>query len=567
MTEPIKAMGSQELRVFLRGGCARLGSKQEEVNALNVFPVPDGDTGVNMYLTVASGEKKMLTAPDGASLGKLAGDFSMGTLMGARGNSGVILSQMFRGLSLALQNVEQADAAAFAAALQKGVDLSYKSVMKPVEGTILTVFRQFAAACEEAAAGGADIENMLLHGLEVGEKALADTPRLLPVLKEAGVVDAGGQGLLVFLQGAYDALTGHSTESRIAAPSVAVKQSTVPANARDDISTADIKYTYCTQLLITGEHIPVDEIREHLSHTPPGDSLLVVGDENLVKIHFHNNEPAQVLAYCSGFGALHDIIVDDMRVQHHDNMAAAYEAAQGRGEAAEPAPEADENELPETACGVVAVAAGSGMSEIYHELGACVISGGQTMNPSAEDILNAIDQCPAPQVVILPNNSNIVMSAEQAARLSQKPAAVVRTKYVAQGLGAMLGFDPDATAEDNAAAMMEAASGQVDGELTYAVRDTHMNGFEIREGDLLAVGPEGILGCGTDMETVLCDLVEQLAALKEGPELVSLYYGNDMAEEQAEELACAVRERLGDEVEVECYFGGQPLYYFLIAVE
>ena len=567
MTEPIKAMGSQELRVFLRGGCARLGSKQEEVNALNVFPVPDGDTGVNMYLTVASGEKKMLTAPDGAALGKLAGDFSMGTLMGARGNSGVILSQMFRGLSLALQNTERADAAAFAAALQKGVDLSYKSVMKPVEGTILTVFRHFAAACEEAAAGGADIENMLIHGLEVGEKALADTPRLLPVLKEAGVVDAGGQGLLVFLQGAYDALTGHSTESRIAAPSVAVQQSTVPANARDDISTADIKYTYCTQLLITGEHIPVDEIREHLSHTPPGDSLLVVGDENLVKIHFHNNEPAQVLAYCSGFGALHDIIVDDMRVQHHDNMAAAYEASQGRAGQEEPAQGGASDELPETACGVVAVAAGSGMSEIYHELGACVINGGQTMNPSAEDILNAINQCPSRQVVILPNNGNIIMSAEQAARLSKKPAAVVRTKYVAQGLGAMLGFDPDATAEDNAASMEEAASGQINGELTYAVRDTRMNGFEIKEGDLLAIGPEGILGCGTEMESVLTDLVAQLAALKDGPELVSLYYGNDMTEERAEELTCAVRERLGDEVEVECYFGGQPLYYFLIAVE
>ena len=566
MSDPIRVIGSQELRVFLRGGCARLGSKQDEVNALNVFPVPDGDTGVNMYLTVASGEKKMLTAADGLSLGRLAGEFSMGTLMGARGNSGVILSQMFRGISLALQNADRADAAAFAAALQRGVDLSYKSVMKPVEGTILTVFRQFAAACEEAAKDGADMEAMLAHGLEVAEKALADTPRLLPVLKEAGVVDAGGQGLLVFLQGAYDALTGHTTESRIASPAGPVDKAAVPANARDDISTADIKYTYCTQLLITGEHIPVDEIREHLSHTPPGDSLLVVGDENLVKIHFHNNEPAKVLAYCSNFGALHDIIVDDMREQHHDNMAAAYEAAQA-STVQEAEPEADEGALPAGHCGVVAVAAGSGMSQIYHELGACVISGGQTMNPSAEDILNAIEQCPGEQVVILPNNGNIIMSAEQAVELSSKPAAVVRTKYVAQGLGAMLGFDPDATAADNAEAMLEAAAEQVDGELTYAVRDTHMNGFDIKEGDLLAVGPEGILGCGEDMETVLTDLVAALAAMKEDPELVSLYYGNDLSEEEAEALADKVRERLGGDIDVECYFGGQPLYYFLIAVE
>ncbi|MBR2784134.1 MAG: DAK2 domain-containing protein [Firmicutes bacterium] len=566
MSDPIVVMGPQELRVFLRGGCARLGSKQEEVNALNVFPVPDGDTGVNMYLTVASGEKKMLAAAEGSSLGRLAADFSMGTLMGARGNSGVILSQIFRGISLALQNQEQADAAAFAAALQKGVDLSYKSVMKPVEGTILTVFRLFAAACAEEAARGAGLEQMLQFGLAAGEKALADTPRLLPVLKEAGVVDAGGQGLLVFMQGALDGLTGRVTETRIAAPSLPVEQSAVPANARDDISTADIKYTYCTQLLITGEGIPVDEIREHLSHTPPGDSLLVVGDENLVKIHFHNNEPAQVLAYCSRFGALHDIIVDDMREQHHDNMAAAYEASQARGKQEEPAA-VEEGELPETACGVVAVAAGSGMAQIYHELGACVISGGQTMNPSAEDILNAIDQCPAPQVVILPNNSNIVMSAEQAVSLSKKPAAVVRTKYVAQGLGAMLGFDPDGTAADNAEAMLEACAGQVNGELTFAVRDTCINGLEIREGDLLAVGPEGILGCGADIETVLPDLAEQLVALKEGPELVSLYYGNDLSEERAEALTELVRQRLGDDIEVECYFGGQPLYYFLIAVE
>ena len=248
-------------------------------------------------------------------------------------------------------------------------------------------------------------------------------------------------------------------------------------------------------------------------------------------------------------------------------MCSSDLAAQGRAEQEEPAPGSNEDELPQTACGVVAVAAGSGMGEIYHELGASVINGGQTMNPSAEDILNAINQCPSRQVVILPNNGNIIMSAEQAAGLSEKPAAVVRTKYVAQGLGAMLGFDPDATAEDNAAAMEEAASGQINGELTYAVRDTRMNGFEIKEGDLLAVGPEGILGCGQDMETVLCDLVEKLAALKDDPELVSLYYGNDLSEEQADELSCAVRERLGDEVEAECYFGGQPLYYFLIAVE
>lgn len=565
MATSISLMDAAMLRAFLLGGCNRLGALQEEVNALNVFPVPDGDTGINMYLTVSAAGKKIENAPSSFGVGKIAAEFSMGTLMGARGNSGVILSQIFRGFATSLGNKKRASAVEFAAAMQKGVDLSYKSVMKPVEGTILTVYRMFAAAAAEAANQGANIDEMLRQALAAGERALADTPRQLPVLKEAGVVDAGGKGLLVFMEGAAAAicagdlaimLDDHAANAG-SAPVATVKQSG-PAAARDDISTADITYTYCTQLLIKGKNLPIDKIRKRLSSTPPGDSLLVVGDDTVVKIHFHNNHPGNVLEYCAQFGTLHDIIIDNMRDQHHENMAAAEAAAvaDAPAVAAEDAPR----------CGVIAVASGDEMATIFAELGATVISGGQTMNPSAEDLLIAVEQHPAQELILLPNNSNIVLTADQVKLLAKKPVEVVRSKYVTQGISAMLGFNAEHTAAENSTAMTRACADVISGELTFAVRDTKFNGFTIKQNDLLAIMQGDIVACGQDMQAVMLELAEKMAAAHADAEILSLYYGNGMTEAEAGEIAAALEERFPD-LELELHPGGQPLYYFLLAVE
>ena len=561
MPATINRMDGPLLCTFLRGGCAYLGERKEEVNALNVFPVPDGDTGINMYLTVHSAADKLPADGAGYSVGQLSGDFSMGTLMGARGNSGVILSQIFRGISVALHGQDSVDAAGFAAALQKGVDLSYKSVMKPVEGTILTVFREYAAAAENAAKDGADIVDMLTHAAQAGATALAHTPELLPVLKEAGVVDAGGKGLLVFMEGALAALTGEYIQPAPMKPTAAPAQT---ESVRTGAAGCDgeIEFTFCTQLLIHGEALPLETIREHLSQTPPGDSLLVVGDENTIKIHFHNNQPWRVLEYCAQFGTLHDIIIDNMRDQHHETVIAAAElAAAGLQDAASVEPTG-----PQDPCGVIAVCAGQEMTELYEELGAVVISGGQTMNPSAEDLLHAVEACPAEEVILLPNNSNIILAAEQAKKLATKPVEIVRSKFVTQGLSAMMGFDAIRDAAQNCQAMERAGAATVNGELTYAVRDTKYNGFTIHENDILALVQGDIVEAGPDLGTMLLHLVEKMVAQSAQPELLSLFYGNGMEEEDAAALAEQVQEQFPD-LEVELRPGGQPLYYFLVAVE
>lgn len=562
MVMPITQIDAELLCRLLRGGCDYLGEHKEEVNALNVFPVPDGDTGINMYLTVSSAAQKLPASAAGMDVGKIAADFSMGTLMGARGNSGVILSQIFRGFANSLAKKQTADAMDLAQAFQKGVDLSYKSVMKPVEGTILTVFRKFAEAAEKAAMEGAGIPEMFAAAMEGGRIALERTPEQLPVLKEAGVVDAGGKGLLVFMDGVALAANEDYVPQHVVseAPAQVKKQNLSAAAASDQ----DITYTFCTQMLIHGENLPVDTIREHLSQTPPGDSLLVVGDENVVKIHFHNNQPWEVMQYCAQFGELHDIIIDNMRDQHHDIQF------EEEAPASAPQPVAVESVYAappvEARCGVVAVVTGEGMAAMFGEVGAHVIHGGQTMNPSAEDLLHAVEECPTEEVVILPNNSNIILTAEQVDSLTEKKVTVVRSKYVTQGLSAMMGFDPEQDAETNAESMTEAGSAVINGELTYAVRDTKFNGFDISEGDILALEQGEIVTCGKELAEVLKDLVSRMAAANEDAELISLFYGNDLSEEEAEELIAPLEEMFPD-LAVELYPGGQPLYYFLIAVE
>ena len=557
-------VNAAQLANFLHSSSVYLGEHKSEIDALNVFPVPDGDTGINMSLTVSSADKKISADSIEAGVGKVASDFAMGALMGARGNSGVILSQIFRGFSTALAGKTECDVKDLAAAINKGVELSYKSVMKPVEGTILTVYKSFSKAAMAAANQGLSVMEMLQAAMKAGEQALANTPNQLPVLKEAGVVDAGGAGLLCLIRGGITAIgngedPGWQIElsARAAdAPAISVQQDT-PA-----ISTENIEFTFCTQMLIKGENLPIDTIRDHLSQDPPGDSLLVVGDDNIVKIHFHNNQPWKVLEYCSQFGSLHDIIIDNMVDQHHENKAAMdLEQQDADDQAAASLPQQDAPQ-----CGVIAVCSGDGMSTLFSEFGATIISGGQTMNPSAEDILNAVESNPAQEVVILPNNSNIILAADQVKNLTSKPVQVVRSKFVTQGLSAMLSFDADKSAADNEAAMSRSLDGVINGELTYSIRPAKFNGFDIEEGDILALLNGEITGCGKDIDTMLLELTQKMVDEYEDGEIISLYRGEDISEEQAEALKDTLEEKFPDH-EVELYYGGQPLYYFLVSVE
>ncbi|NLF80597.1 MAG: DAK2 domain-containing protein, partial [Clostridia bacterium] len=505
-----------------------------------------------------------------AGVGKVASDFAFGALMGARGNSGVILSQMFRGFSLALAGKIDCDSTDLAAALKKGVDLSSKSVMKPVEGTILTVFRELANAAQAAAARGADLHETMEAAIAAGDTALANTPNQLPVLKEAGVVDAGGAGLLFFMRGGMMAVEGRLDEAAefpLPAPAVAeqpIETASAASYTRDDISTAQIEFTFCTQLLIKGENLPLDDIREHLAQDPPGDSLLVVGDDTLIKIHFHNNRPWQVLEYCSQFGTLHDIIIDNMTDQHHETMALQDNPESAAAEMPSPAP--SEPAVDAAACGVIAVCAGEGMSSIFSDLGATVISGGQTMNPSAEDLLHAVEQNPAKEIVILPNNSNIILTAEQVVSLTAKPVQVIRSKYVTQGLTAMLAFDAGQSSAANAEMMSDTLEQIVNGELTYAIRPAKYNGFAIEEGDTLGLLNGEIVDCGKDLRQTLLALLEKMIAARKDSEIISLYRGEGMDQAQAQHFIEELEQKYPDH-EVELYYGGQPLYYFLLAVE
>ena len=558
MAKKIVRMDASQLCLFLRSGSDYLGINKEEVNALNVFPVPDGDTGINMFLTVNSAVAKLPANPEGMDIGKVASDFATGALMGARGNSGVILSQMFRGFATALSGKKDVDSKEFAAALQKGVDLSYKSVMKPVEGTILTVYRELVAEAEIVAQKNSNIIDVMQAALVAGEKSLENTPNLLPVLKEAGVIDSGGKGLLFFLEGATNALMDEEFAKKMQsapAPAPAVE---IKLNLPDN---QNLEFTYCTQTLIKGENLPLDTIRERLSREPAGDSLLVVGDETVIKIHFHTNHPGQVLEYCSGFGTLHDIIIDNMADQHHQTMINEAELQATPTAEIKPLPE-----QPKAHCGVIAVCAGEGMKELYENLNAIVISGGQTMNPSAEDLLHAVEQAPAEQLVLLPNNSNIILTAEQVAKLSKKPVSVVNSAYVTEGLVSLLAFNAESDAKDNKEAMEKMAENPVNGEITYAIRDSKYNGFKIKSGDILGLCQGKIVMTGKDLSQALLELLEIMIKEHDEAEIISLYYGNDMPEEEAESYRVQVEEKFSD-LDVEIYPGGQPLYYFLLSVE
>ena len=549
-------------RMFL-AGAQNIEAKKEIINELNVFPVPDGDTGTNMSLTIMSAAKEVM-ALDDRNMKDLAKAISSGSLRGARGNSGVILSQLLRGFTKAIRDEEEIDAMTLAAACQRARDTAYKAVMKPKEGTILTVASGIAARAAELAEETDDLEAFLPAVIEHAEEVLAKTPDMLPVLKEAGVVDSGGQGLIEVIKGAYAAFQGKEIDLSAITPGTGSAVTKIGAQ-----ETADIKFGYCTEFIIlTEREFTEEEERDFKAYLSSiGDSIVCVADEDVVKVHVHTNDPGLAIQKALTYGQLSRMKIDNMREEHQEKlirdaekMAAKQAAEEAEKEKAQKAQE------PRKAMGFITVSIGEGLNEIFRELGAdYIIEGGQTMNPSTEDMLNAIDQVNADTVFILPNNKNIVLAANQAkALVKEKEIVVIPTKTVPQGITAIISFMPDADAKANEEAMLEGIQQVKTGQVTYAVRDTHVDDKEIHEGDIMGIGDKGILAVGTEVEATA---KEMLAALvDEDSALISLYYGEEVPEEEAEKFAAEVEELYPD-VDVDFHFGGQPIYYYVMAVE
>ena len=555
----IESMNAALLLNFFRGGEAQLTNHKEEVNALNVYPVPDGDTGTNMGLTIKSAVKNI---NDGMTVKEICSTISRGALMGARGNSGVILSQILRGFTLSLQNTTEIKAEDIAAALNKGVEIAYKSVLKPVEGTILTVSRKAAEAALSAAETAQSIDEVLTAAIEAGEIALEHTPDLLPVLKEAGVVDAGGRGFLYILEGGLAALRGE--EITASAPEeLVVKDKTVAFSA--EFQETDIKFHYCTELMIHNAKEDHEYVRKHITEAVDGDSLVCVGDEGIIKVHYHSNDPGKIISFALTIGELFDIKVENMKEQMAREAAEKRTLEEKNGAAVPAAPEVPKASEPKKKCAVIAVSSGDGISEIFKGLGADeVISGGQTMNPSAEDILNSIEKVNAEEYVILPNNSNIILAAQQVVSICDAPVAVVPSKYMTQGLSALMMFNAEAGAEENAEAMSDVLEDVQNGEITFAVRDTVADGIEIKADDILVLLNGKIVAAEKSVNDGIFSLLDKMEM--EDASLLTLYYGSDISEEEAEALREKLEETYGD-LEIELYRGGQPLYYYLISLE
>ena len=545
-------------KMFL-AGAQNIEAKKEFINELNVFPVPDGDTGTNMSLTIMSAAKEVtaLSKPD---MKELAKAISSGSLRGARGNSGVILSQLLRGFTKSIREEKEIDVLGLAAACSRARDTAYKAVMKPKEGTILTVASGIADKAAQMAEETDDLEVFIPAVIEHAEEVLAKTPDMLPVLKEAGVVDSGGQGLLEVIKGAYDAFLGKEIDYSAISPSAGM--SVTKINAQD---TADIKFGYCTEFIIltekefteTDEH----EFKAYLSSI--GDSIVCVADDDVVKIHVHTNDPGLAIQRALTYGQLSRMKIDNMREEHQEKLirdAEKLAAEEAEKEAQKKAKE------PRKPMGFITVSIGEGLNEIFKELGAdYIIEGGQTMNPSTEDMLNAIDQVNADTVFILPNNKNIVLAANQAkALVEDKEIIVIPTKTVPQGITAIINFMPDADAKMNEETMLEEIQRVKSGQVTYAVRDTHIDDKEIHEGDIMGIGDKGILAVGKGIEETTKAMLGQL--VDEESELISLYYGEEVKEADAEQLIQEIEELYPD-VDVDAHFGGQPIYYYVLAVE
>lgn len=545
-------------RMFL-AGAKNLEAKKEWINELNVFPVPDGDTGTNMTMTImsAASEVSSLTDPDMETLAKA---ISSGSLRGARGNSGVILSQLLRGFTKGTKGHKEMDAVVIAAAMEKAVETAYKAVMKPKEGTILTVASGIAEKASEMAQETDDLEEFIPAVISYAEEVLAKTPDMLPVLKEAGVVDSGGQGLLEVIKGAYDAFLGKEIDYSAIAPSAGAGVTKISAE-----DTADIKFGYCTEFIILTEKEFTEqdehEFKEYLSSI--GDSIVCVADDDVVKIHVHTNDPGLAIQRALTFGQLSRMKIDNMREEHQEKLIRDAEnlAKQQAQDAAE-----KKSSEPRKPMGFIAVSIGEGINNIFKELGVdYIIEGGQTMNPSTDDMLKAIDEVHADTVFILPNNKNIVLAANQAKHLVEdKEIIVIPTKTVPQGITAIINFMPDADAKTNEEAMLEEVKNVKTGQVTYAVRDTRIDDKEIHEGDIMGIGDHGILAVGSEIRKTTLDMLEQL--VDEDSELISIYYGEEVKEEDANELIEQIEELYPD-ADVDAHFGGQPIYYYVLAVE
>ena len=548
-------------KMFL-AGAQNIEAKKDYINELNVFPVPDGDTGTNMSMTIMSAAKEV-TALNKPAMKDLAKAISSGSLRGARGNSGVILSQLLRGFTKAIKEEKEIDVLALAAACQRARDTAYKAVMKPKEGTILTVASGIATKAAEMAEETDDLEVFIPAVIEHAQDVLNQTPEMLPVLKEAGVVDSGGQGLLEVIKGAYDAFLGKEIDYSVIEPSTGVTVNKV--NAED---TADIKFGYCTEFIIlTEKEFTEDDEREFKQFLSSiGDSIVCVADDDVVKIHVHTNDPGLAIQKALTYGQLSKMKIDNMREEHQEKLIRDAEKLAEQQANEEAAHEEKKPAEPRKAMGFIAVSIGAGMNEIFKELGAdYIIEGGQTMNPSTEDMLNAIDRVNADTVFILPNNKNIVLAANQAKSLvEEKEIIVIPTKTVPQGITAIINFMPDADAKTNEEAMLEEIKNVKTGQVTYAVRDTHIDDKEIHEGDIMGIGDSGILAVGKDLEETTKELIANL--VDEDSELISIYYGEEVSEEDAEKFTEEITELYPD-VDVDIQFGGQPIYYYVLAVE
>ena len=543
---------------MVQAGATRLNKQAEYVNSLNVFPVPDGDTGTNMGMTIENGAKEV-SDRSASTVGEAAGIFAKGLLMGARGNSGVITSQLFRGFSQSVKDKEELDGAALAAAFQSGVEVAYKAVMKPVEGTILTVSRGAAIGAKKKAESTNDAVEVMRAALEGAKTALAKTPDMLPVLKEVGVVDSGGQGLVFIYEGFLSALTGEFIASEEFQATPATMSEMINAehhkSVAGHVATEDIKFGYCTEIMVALKQGPTyvkdfdyDEFRNYLNNL--GDSLLVVNDDEIVKVHVHTEDPGLVMQEGLKYGSLVKVKVDNMRNQHEAQVEKEEKAIKP----------AQEKEY-----AIIAVVAGEGLAEIFKAQGVdYIISGGQTMNPSTEDFVKAVEELNARNIIILPNNKNILMAAQSAAEVIDQPAAVVETKTIPQGLTSLLAFDESKSIEENYERMSASLGDVASGSVTKAVRDTTIDGLEIHENDNLGMVDGEIVVSNPDMMETLEETFAHM--LDEDSEIVTIYVGEDGSEELANELAQALAEKYED-VEVEIHPGGPPVYPYLFSVE
>ena len=552
----VKTINTELFRKMFLAGAANLEAKKEFINELNVFPVPDGDTGTNMTLTIMSAAKEVQSL-ENADMLTIAKAISSGSLRGARGNSGVILSQLLRGFTKEIREHKEIDAVILAKACERATATAYKAVMKPKEGTILTVAKGISRKAEELAETTEDLEVFIPEVIKYAEEVLAQTPEMLPVLKEAGVVDSGGQGLLEVIHGAYDAFLGKEIDYAAIEASGGTKMVKPSQQAE-----ADIKFGYCTEFIIMTEKEFTDkneaEFKAYLESI--GDSIVCVADDDIVKIHVHTNDPGLAIQKALTYGQLSRMKIDNMREEHQEKLIKDAEKA-----AAQQASEKKKKE-PRKPVGFIAVSIGEGMNGIFRELGAdYIIEGGQTMNPSTDDMLSAIDEVNADHIFILPNNKNIILAANQAQSLTDdKDIIVIPTKTVPQGITAIISYMPEADVDTNIEALEEAIKNVKTGQVTYAVRDTHIDDKEIHEGDIMGIGDRGILAVGQSVEETTKEMLAQL--VDEESELISLYFGQDVLEEDAENFAQEVEELYPD-VDVDVHMGGQPIYYYVFSLE